>query len=86
MELVHWFVVLITVLPDGHVSIGHGTLLDSFASRDACEAALLDEFGRGYSAGYVAVQTSNGLQLVLERNAGRDVMQCLSPWTLRDRD
>ncbi len=81
MELAHWFIVLVSVLPSGEVAVGHGTVLDSFPSREACEAALLDEFDRGYSAGYSAVRTNNSLQLVLEREGGREVMQCLSPWT-----
>jgi len=86
MELTHWFIVMVTVLSDGSISVGHGSVLDSFPSRLACEAALWDEFDRGYSAGYVAVETKDSLQLVLERNAGRDVMTCLSPWTQNVRN
>lgn len=81
MELVHWFIVLVSILPNGAVSVGHGTVLQSFETRKACEAALEREFGRGYSAGYVSKVTEDGLQLVLERNQGKDVMQCISPWT-----
>ncbi len=83
MELAHWFIIAVTVLADGTVSVGHGTVLQSFPTRAACEAALWDEFDRGYSAGYEARQHEDGLQLVLERSTGRDVMQCLSPWTAR---
>jgi len=86
MELTHWFIIAVTVLADGTVSLGHGTVLESFPSRSACEAALWDEFDRGYSAGYEAQQDDDGLRLILERNAGREVMQCLSPWTRSEPD
>ncbi len=81
MEQALWFIVAISVLADGSVSAGNGTLLQSFPTRAACEAALIDEFDRGYSAGFVAERTEGALQLVLERGRGRDVLQCLSPFT-----
>lgn len=83
MELAHWFVAAITVLPDGGVSLGHAMILDTFPSRAACEAALEEEFDRGYSAGYFAHRQGDALQLVLQRSNGRDVMQCISPWSGR---
>jgi hypothetical protein len=81
MELVHWFIVAISVLPDGSVSLGHGPVLDSFATRSACEAALWNQFDYGFSAGYEARETEEGLKLVLEREDGQNVWQCLSPWS-----
>ena len=81
MEQAHWFIVAISVLADGSVSAGNGTLLESFDTRAACEAALIDEFDRGYSAGYAARRTDGAPQLVLDRGRGREVMQCLSPFS-----
>lgn len=65
MELAHWFMVLVAVLPDGSVSVGHGTVPGSFPTPAACDAALWDELDRGCSAGYVAHEHEGGLQLVL---------------------
>ena len=83
MELAHWFIIAISILPDGNVSVGHGSVLGSFPSKPACEAVLWDEFDRGYSAGYQAIETEGGLQLRLQRSNGSDMMQCVSPWTSR---
>ena len=79
MELTHWIMVLVSVLPDGSVSIGHGTFPGSFPTRAACDAALWNEFDRGHSAGYVTHDHMGGLQLVLARGRAREVMQCPSP-------
>ena len=86
MELVHWFIIAVTVLPDGAVSMGHGPVMESFRTRDACEAAMWNQFDYGFSAGYYAIETEKGLKLVLERNHGREVWQCLSPWSRRIDD
>lgn len=83
MELAHWFMVQVSVLPDGSVSVGHGAVPRSSPTRAACGSALWIDFDRGHSAGYVAHEHEGGLQLMLARGRAREVMQCLSPWTSR---
>ena len=82
MELAHWFMVLVSVLPNGSVSVGHGAVPGNSPTRAACDAALWNEFDCGCSAGCVA-QNKGGLQLVLAQGRTREVMQCLTPWTNR---
>ncbi|MYF88002.1 MAG: hypothetical protein F4186_00555 [Boseongicola sp. SB0676_bin_33] len=79
MELAHWFMVLFSVLPDGSVPVGRGTVPGSFPTRSACDAALWNEFDCGCSAGYEAHEHEGGLQPMLARGRTREVMQCLSP-------
>ena len=81
MSQMYWFIVAVSVLPNGNVSISIGPISDSFETKAVCEKILWDELDRGYMAGYVPVETEAGLQLVLSRKSSSEVLQCISPWT-----